>query len=125
MLGRVLKEIRNVRQEPAGGHRRWFDDDMLPLELIVWYDARGAVEGFQLCYDLGAGEHALTWRTAHGFAHDAVDTGSTGPFSNLTPILVPDGRVPWADLAKRFEGCSAALEPALRELVASRLSAGI
>lgn len=123
MLARVLKEIRNVRQEPASGRRRWFDDDTLPLEFIVWYDAAGAVEGWQICYDLGSGEHALTWRTAVGFAHNAVDSGSTGPFSNLTPILVPDGSVPWADLTQRFAGCSASLEPALRDQVTARLNA--
>ena len=123
MLARVLKEISNVRQEPTRGRRRWFDDDVLPLELIVWYDTAGEVEGWQICYDLGSGEHALTWRPASGFAHNAVDTGSTGPFGNLTPILVPDGRVPWADLAQRFGDCAVSLEPALRELVTTQLNA--
>ena len=123
MLARVLKENRHVRQEPARGHRRWFDDDVLPFELIVWYDAAGAVEGWQICYNLGHGEHALTWRPAAGFAHAAVDTGSRGVFANLTPILVPDGAVPWVDLARQFAGCSAALEPELRDLVTTHLAA--
>lgn len=117
----MLKEIRHVRQEPLAGHRRWFDDDILPLELIVWYDAANAVEGFQLCYNLGGGEHALTWRPEVGFAHNAVDTGSTGPFGNLTPILIPDGAVPWAELTQRFSASATTLEPALRELVGARL----
>ncbi len=123
MLAPVFKEIRNVRQEPANGLRRWFEDDMLPLELIVWYDAPGAVEGFQLCYNLGSGERALTWRAVQGFAHNAVDTGSAAPFANLTPILVPDGSVPWSDLTKRFAASSASLEPELRELLRKRLAA--
>lgn len=122
MLAGVFKEFRQVRQEPVPGRRRWFDDDMLPFELIVWYGPAGAVEGFQLCYNLGQGEHALTWRAGTGFAHNAVDGGSGGPFSNLTPILVPDGAVPWGDLTKRFADCSASLEPALRELVSARLA---
>lgn len=119
----MLKEFRNVRQEP-GHRRRWFDDDLQPLELIVWYDAVGAVEGFQICYNLGRGEHALTWRPELGFRHNAVDTGSNGPLSNLTPILVTDGVAPWPDLVCRFEACSASLEPALREMVNARLRAG-
>jgi hypothetical protein len=123
MLVRVFKEFHHVRQEPVTGHRRWFDDDVLPLELIVWYDAAGAVEGFQLCYDLGAGEHALTWRPAGGFSHSLVDTGSTGPFSNRSPVLVADGVVPWSDLSERFAGSSATLEPGLRELIGARLHA--
>ncbi len=119
----MFKEIRNVRQEPTAGHRRWFDDDVLPLELIVWYDAKGTVDGFQLCYNLGAGEHALTWRPAVGFAHNEVDTGSTVPFSNQTPILIPDGAVPWDELARHFAGSSSTLEPKLRDLVGARLNA--
>ena len=96
---------------------------MLPLELVVWYGTDGAVEGFQLCYDFGSGEHALTWRPTVGFAHSTVDSGSDGPFSNRTPILVPDGAVPWAELARRFTGSSATLEPSLRELVGNQLQA--
>ena len=117
----MLKEIRNVRQEPIEGHRRWFDDDVLPLELIVWYDAQDTIEGFQLCYNLGTGEHALTWRPGTGFAHNEVDTGSTGPFSNRTPVLIADGAVPWDEITKRFAGSSDTLEPALRELVGAHL----
>ena len=123
MLARVFKEFRQVRQEKVAGHRRWFDDDVLPLELIVWYDAGGAVEGFQLCYNFGRGEHALTWRPATGFAHSGVDTGSGGPFSNRTPILIPDGAVPWDEVARRFTASSGTLEPVLRELVGARLNA--
>lgn len=123
MLGRVLKEIRNVRQEPTAGRRRWFDDDVLPLEFIVWYSPADAIEGFQICYDLGHGEYALTWRPAVGFAHHAVDSGSVGPFSNRTPILLADGVVPWVAVTERFEQCSRSLEPALREFVGQRLAA--
>jgi hypothetical protein len=115
--------MRNVRQEPKAGHRRWFDDDMLPLEFIVWYDGAGAIEGWQICYNFGKGERALTWRPALGFAHNAVDTGSRGAFADMTPILVPDGRVPWKELTQRFAECGASLEPELRELVAARLNA--
>ena len=119
----MLKEIRNVRQEPTAGHRRWFDDDMVPLELIVWYDAANAIEGFQLCYNLGAGEHALTWRPGVGFAHSEVDSGSTGPFANRTPVLTADGVVPWEELTQRFTGSSSTLDPALRDLVDAHLKA--
>ncbi len=119
----MLKEFRNVRQEPAAGHRRWFDDDVMPFEVIVWYGAADAIEGFQICYNFGAGEHALTWRQNVGFAHSAVDSGSRGVFGNLTPILIPDGKVPWSELAQRFESCSASLEPELRELVGQHLKA--
>jgi hypothetical protein len=119
----VLKEFHQVRQESVEGRRRWFDDDVLPLELIVWYDRSDAVEGFQICYNLGGGEHALTWRPHGGFAHNRVDSGSTAPLGNLTPILMPDGAVPWEELTRRFNGSCGTLEPGLRDLVCTRLVA--
>jgi hypothetical protein len=88
----VLLETPNVRQEPAGGRRRWFEDDVLPLELIVWYGAAEEIEGWQVCYDFGGGEHALNWRPGSGIVHRAVDTGSSGPLSNPDPD--PGGRWP-------------------------------
>jgi len=119
----VFKEFRHVRQEKVAGHRRWFDDDVLPFELVVWYGADDAVEGFQLCYNFGRGEHALTWRPEIGFAHNAVDTGSAGPYANLTPILMADGEVPWEDVARNFSASSVTLDPALRDFIGARLTA--
>jgi len=117
----VLKEIRNVRQEAGAGRRRWFESD--GFELVVWQDATGACEGFQICYDLGRGERALTWRPGAGFAHNAVDGGDASPLSNLTPILVAVGEVPWGEIEKRFGECAAGLEAGLREMVGARLAA--
>jgi hypothetical protein len=55
----MLSEVRDVRQDP-GGVRRWWNDES--FDLIVWYDtAGGAIRGYQLCYNRGADEHALTW----------------------------------------------------------------
>ena len=118
-----LNEIENVRQEPnAPGRRRWFESD--GFDLVVWHGADGAVTGFQICYRTMHGEFALTWRDGAGFAHDAVDEGDTGPTKNQTPILVPDGRAPWAMLARTFGERSATLEPTLRALVAGKLAEG-
>ena len=111
----MLIENRNVRQEP-GLRRRWFEDD--GLELVVWEDAAGAVEGFQLCRL----EHALTWRRDAGFTHARIDEGDTNPWKNLTPVLVPNGVVPWAEFTEKFRAGSATLEKNLRELVLARLA---
>ena len=113
----MLKEFQKVRQEPgAAGRRRWFEDE--GLELIVWYGADQKPEGFQLCY---AGpdrrERALTWRSATGFSHARVDAGDTRPDKNLTPVLEPDGAVPWAQVQELFAARSTDLEPAMRALV--------
>jgi hypothetical protein len=90
---------------------------------VVWHDAADRLEGFQICYDFGRGEHALTWWPGSGFTHAAIDSGEgAGGSQKLTPILVHDGAVPWAELTTRFADCSA-LEPALRDLVTARLAA--
>ncbi len=121
MVAGVLREYQNVRQEP-GRRRRWFEGE--ELELIVWETTAGGIEGFQLCYVArdGAGR-ALTWRAGEGFVHARVDEGDTSPFKNETPVLRPDGAVPWAELAALFRNAGAALDTPLRELVLARLAA--
>ncbi|MEI6861234.1 MAG: hypothetical protein WCL04_03185 [Verrucomicrobiota bacterium] len=116
---RVLKEFHNVRQEPAGGRRRWFDGDR--MELVVWYDTAGAISGFQLCYVLVEDEFALTWRRDAGLSHNRVD-GEDPSTRGQTPLLVAACDVPWEEIEMRFQAESAELEPAVRELVAARLA---
>ena len=117
----MFSEIRNVRQERGAGLRRWFESD--GLDLVVWREKGGQLTGFQLCYDFGRGEHTLTWRPEKGFAHSAVDEGDASPLKNLTPVLVPDGAVPWAELTAQFAQRSASLEPELQQLISARLAA--
>ena len=116
----VFREIVNVRQERAAGRRRWFESEH--LDLVVWFDRADHVIGFQLLYDLGEGEHALTWREGVGFVHSRVDLGDDGPFSNLTPILVANGRVPWPEVTQLFAPLGPSLDPELYRLVQDRLA---
>ena len=60
-------------------------------------DARaGGIHGFQICYQFGPGrDRALTWRRGQGFAHDSIDEVDERTNKNQTPILIPDGQVPW------------------------------
>ncbi len=116
----MLHEIKNVKQEPGPGTRRWFES--AGLGLVVWYDDASTVTGFQLCYDFGQGQHALTWRASGGFTHAAIDTGDATPLKNESPVLTPEGDVPWQELIRRFDAESADLEPGLRQLVHDRLT---
>jgi hypothetical protein len=116
----VLREIKTVLQERGAGHRRWFESD--GLDLVVWLDRHAAITGFQLCYDLGRGEHALTWREESGFAHNRIDTGDETPLANRTPVLEADGPVPWNEIAHLFNQRSKTLEPTLRRLIDERLA---
>ena len=115
----MLSENRSVKQERAG-RRRWFEDD--EMELIVWYRATGDVEGFQICYGRPNAGRALTWRSGTGFAHDRIDAGDATPLKNETPILAPDGAIPWAEVTALFHDHSLELEAPLRELVLKKLA---
>jgi hypothetical protein len=118
----VLREYKDLKQEAGPGSRRWFESD--GLDLVVWLDAAGVLTGFQLCYDFGRGEHALTWRRESGCAHHRVDGGDASPLSNQSPVLVPDGLIPWGELGLLFDQRSATLEPGLREAVRRVLAGG-
>ena len=118
----VLVESKNVRQEPGAGRRRWFDSESCGL--VVWYPPNGTeVSGFQFLYREQLEERALTWRAGAGFSHNAIDSGSASPFKNLSPILVPDGNVPWEWVRQEFEANAAGLEPELGEFVRVHLEA--
>jgi hypothetical protein len=115
----VLREIVNVKQEVGAGRRRWFESE--GLDVVVWLASDNSVDGFQLCYDVGQGDHALTWRVGTGFAHNRIDGGEPGPFSNLTPILQPAGPVPWSKVIALYRARCASLEPGLHELIEAKL----
>jgi hypothetical protein len=118
---RVLVEYKAVKQETGRGSRRWFEDER--YELVVWYLPDGTVEGFQILYHGKVAERALTWRKAEGFSHSRIDSGTESPMKNLAPILLPVGRIPWAQVVREFDESSAELEPGLREFVRQRLEA--
>ncbi len=115
----VLVEFKNVRQEPGSGQRRWFEGDL--YELVVWYRPDRTVEGFQILYVGDNDERALTWREGQGFQHSRVDDGTTSPWKNLAPILLPDGSIPWPRVRREFDENSGSLEPELRSLIRQRL----
>ena len=115
----VLAENRSVKQERAG-RRRWFEDD--EIELIVWYRPAGEIEGFQICYGRPDDGQALTWRLGTGFALDRIDAGDATPLKNETPILAPDGAIPWAEITALFLDRSVGLEAPLRDLVLKKLA---
>ena len=118
----MLVEYKNVRQVPGQGPRRWFEGDL--YELVVWYRPDAvAIEGFQIIYRLKGDERALTWREGEGFNHAQVDSGEQTPLKNMTPILLPNGTIPWPQVVADFAGSSGTLEPGLRTFVRSRLEA--
>ena len=117
----MLTEIRNVRQVQGEGARRWFTDEY--FDLIVWYGDNESMVGFQLCYDKGRAERALTWEPATGLIHSAVDDGEfgIGLRHKATPVLAPDGALDLPRLAGRFRAASPDVPARIVEFVAARL----
>jgi hypothetical protein len=99
-----LDELPTISQVPGQGFRRWFRSGY--FDLVMWYESRGGqLSGFQLCYQKGIDEHALTWRRESGFDHKRVDDGDDGPSVvgyKGAPVLVRDGVVDIPALVDHF-----------------------
>jgi hypothetical protein len=110
----MLVEKKDVRQIPGEGERRWFADNY--FDLIVWYE-EGQVIGFQLCYDKGGLERALTWHRPHRYLHNRIDAGEA-PFAyKMSPVLVQDGVFDRERIAEKFRRASARMEPRIAAMV--------
>jgi len=117
----MLAEFQKVRQIPRDGFRRWFSD--AELDLIVWYEDESLAEilGFQLCYDKGSSQRAITWLRGRGFSHDRIDDGEVSPLRNRTPILVADGVFPKERIVRSFREAAGRIEYSLASFIAATL----
>ena len=116
----MLKELPTT-QVPGEPPRRWFADEH--FDLMVWLAEDHSVDGFQLCYDLGRSEHALTWDRRNGYHHDRIDDGESSPTRNRTPILVADGHFPVQEILSRFEDSAVQVDASIRSLVVEKIRA--
>jgi hypothetical protein len=115
-----LIEFENVRQIPGEPRRRWFT--CKDLELVVWCDALGGPSGFQLCYNSGGSEYAVTWKPDCGFSHKIIDDGEQRPGKyKATPILVADAPAPAKLISERFAQVSAGLPVEFADFVRKKL----
>ena len=117
----MLKEYKNVQQEAGSkGKRRWFSGST--LDLVVWYNEKGTLDGFQLCYDLASSPHAFTWRQNGEITHEKVDTGEGDPRKNLSPILISDGTPPLKRVLSEFTEKSSEIDQELAAFIIAKLS---
>jgi hypothetical protein len=117
----MLREISGVRQDDPAVRRRWFQDDY--FDLYVWTDPQGELRAFQLAYERGRREKALSWDRARGYSHRVVDRGDESPFSQMTPLLCADaGRFPKYRVISQFDSRAAGLAPPLRHEIRARLA---
>ncbi len=117
----MLKEVSNVRQITGEGSRRWFTDQT--FDLILWYDDKNEISGFQLCYDKKVRERALTWRKDKGFSHERVDDGELPGRMKMSPVLAPDGSFDAAAIASRFHRESAEMDRDIARFVLATIAA--
>lgn len=126
--GTMLREISDVRQIPGDPRRRWFTDET--FDLIVWEYRAGGIAGFQLCYDNGGDQRALSWFPDGGLRHCAVDTGESRPGKPKgVPILVcdvdktgsPRDSGPPAAVINRFRRAIRGLDPVLARFILAHL----
>ena len=116
----MLREIKEVSQVPNEPFRRWFNSNT--MELFVWIEDSGEVYGFQLCYDKGDKEKALTWLPDRGYSHHCVDDGETTiQHFKMSPILVPDGVFPRDEVLALFKERSGDVDDDIVEFVAEKL----
>lgn len=115
----MLREIRNVKQIPGQGARRWFNDEH--LDLFVWYDADGRILGFQLCFDKSTrAELALTFTETEGYSLDHVS--SEASVSDMaSPVLMRASEFSLRLLIDQLSEHGEALERTLYEYVREKL----
>lgn len=119
MVAGHLREVSRVSQVRFEPKRRWFSAQ--GMDLIVWVDESNRPFSFQLCYEKGAREFALTWEVEKGFDHSFVDSGEQKPTRNNSPILRPGGALDSVYVSKLFEEASANVPTAVRDLVSEAL----
>ena len=112
----MLKEIPTVNQIEGEPKHRWFSNES--IDLYVWYDTNDKIIQFQICYDKGPYEKALTWNENMKLSHHCVDDGESGVFRmKRTPILVAGGVFDKEKILKLFTELGARLEHGLFEFV--------
>lgn len=85
---------------------------------MVWYGADGQVTGLQFCHAEGLRERAYTWRPgATGWRQQLVESGSSSPMRQATPILVDASPVPLDGMKARLVAGLGGLEPELAALI--------
>lgn len=115
-----LYEVTQIRQVPGEMQRRWFTCES--MDLVVWLGKDRKPTAFQLCYNKGRDERALTWRPYSGMTHSRVDDGEPGGMRyKSTPLLGPEPALPLATLMHSFAQMAQDIPPDVAEFVLLRL----
>ena len=116
----MLKEYSHLQKNNESSSRRWFSDD--DFDLMLYEDNDKSILKFELCYDKGHGEHAISWRKSGSYSHYSVDDGEgvSGQFK-MTPILVADGVFEWERIANHFLNASEIIDKEIADFVYKKI----
>lgn len=115
----MLTESRYIKQHKNESYRRWFSDEY--FDLIVWYDKKGNIDSFQLCYDKFKNERVFSWGKKGGFVHEKIDDGEIPGELKKTPILLPDGAFEKERIAERFKRSSRDIDHNVAQFVYEKI----
>jgi len=117
----MLSEVANTGQVEGEPRHRWFTGHA--VDLYVWYDDAGNILQFQICYDKGPHEKALSWNRAAGFSHHGVDDGESGVFRMKgTAILTGRAKLDLDAVRGVFATAAGKLEYDLHEFIMHKLT---
>ena len=116
----MLTEVLKVKQNPGEPVRRWFTSPS--LDLFLWYDEDKNIIQFQICYDKGPNEQALTWHHQHGVSHHAVDDGENRSFRmKSTPIMTKSSDFDVVKIVADFEALAGDIEHKTVQFILSHI----
>lgn len=116
----MLAEIPKVKQISGEPRRRWFAS--AELDLYLWYDDNDQLIQFQICYDKGPGEQALTWNRQRGLMHHSVDDGENRSFRmKSTPVMKDSSEFDPARIGGEFERLAGNMDYATVQFILSRI----
>ncbi len=116
----MLAEIATTRTHSQGYRRRWYQSDT--MDLYTWQTDLGRFVGFQLAYDRGAEQRAITWLRGRGYFHARIDEDSRGLVAT-TPFLVPIDGFDVSRVHSEFRQSASELDRDVVLLVSRRLEA--
>jgi len=116
----AFEEFCEVRQRPEEGHRRFFSTPY--FDLMVWYRSdKTTITGFQLCYDKGRSERAITYKIDEGAgvrSHRFVAGNQADERSSIkTSILAGDAGSLAPSVIERFGMEASSLETSIIKFI--------
>ena len=119
----MLSEVIKVKQLDGEPRRRWFAAP--DMDVFVWFNDDEDIIQFQICYDKGPDEQALTWHFEQGISHKSVDDGENRSFRmKSTPIMDNESEYDLQRIVQDFESRAGDIDHKTVSFILEHLQAG-